>query len=66
MAGLVHENEPLLEEDNNRSSYNAVLVKNIDEELVGSTSSSEIDQHDAEYLVKHRLGHATLPMVTAW
>jgi hypothetical protein len=66
-----NESEPLLrgsvEENNN--SYNGVSVRSIDEEeVVSSSSSSEttIDVHDAVYLVKNRLGKASLTMVTFW
>jgi hypothetical protein len=67
MSSSIKENEPLF---NRKEEYGGILVKNIDEEdlLVSSSSSTEttIDEHDAEYIVKNRLGEATLTTITCW
>lgn len=49
MVGSIHEIEPLTA--NKPSSYNTVLVKNVDEQDHGNSSHNTTDQqHDAEYL----------------
>lgn len=61
----IHENDPLLKNSAEERAYN---VKNLDEEYLVSSNSSAttIDEHDAEYLVKNRLGEVSLAMVTFW
>lgn len=68
---LKDENSPLLSNSNKKQSYltdnDQVLVKSIDEESNSSSSSeSTIDIHDEEYLVKNRLGEASLALITLW
>ncbi|KAG2206515.1 hypothetical protein INT47_008532 [Mucor saturninus] len=56
------EGDPLLKGATERV-YN---TKAVDEEYLASSDSSTttIDEHDAEYLIKHRLGQVSLTMVT--
>lgn len=58
------ENDPLLKGTTERA-YN---IKAVDEEYIASSDSSTttIDEHDADYLIKHRLGQVSLTMVTVW
>lgn len=72
MDKLNNEGESFLKGSTAKSnkSYDSIMVKNIDEESVvssGSDSSTNtIDVHDTEYIIKHRLGDVSLPMITFW
>jgi hypothetical protein len=47
-------------------SYDAIATKLRDEEELGNSSDSTIDEHDSEYLIKHRLGDASLSRIVLW
>jgi hypothetical protein len=47
-------------------SYDAIAAKIRDEEESGSSSDSTIDEQDSEYLIKHRLGDASLFRIVLW
>lgn len=70
MSKLDNPSEPLFQGSiaHSKKSYDSVSVKNIDEESVVSSgsdsSTSTIDIHDSEYIIKHRLGDVSLPMIT--
>lgn len=77
MPSVSNENQPLLKgsTDNGIQRYNGspsdITVKNIDEEYIvdsssSNSSSSTIDIHDPEYIVNNRLGDASLSMVVFW
>lgn len=58
------ESDPLLKDVGGKSYH----VNAVDEEYTVSSDSSAttIDEHDAEYIVKNRLGEVSLFTVTLW
>lgn len=71
MSRSNNESEPLLRSsiEENSKSYNGILVRPIDEEDIvssGSSSDTTVDVHDSDYIVKNRLGEASLAMITFW